>query len=119
MFDNLRNLSSLLKNAPELKRRAEELQAELERKTVEGEAGGGAVRVTMNGKMRVLRVDLDKPLLSGLTTGDDDDKIMVEELIAAATNHAVEKVQELISQQMREATGGLNIPGMENMLGGQ
>ncbi|QNN24586.1 YbaB/EbfC family nucleoid-associated protein [Planctomycetales bacterium ZRK34] len=117
MFDQFKNLGALMKNAGQIREKAEQLKAELERKTVEGEAGGGAVRVTMNGKMRVLRVDIDQPMMAAFASGGDDDKTMVEELIAAAVNNAVDKVQEMIAEQMREITGGMNLPGMENLLG--
>ena len=114
MFEQFKNLSSLMKNAGQIREKAEQIKAELERKTVEGESGGGAVRVIMNGKMRVLRIDLDQPMMAGL---GGDDKVMVEELITAAVNNAVDKVQDMIAEQMRELTGGMNLPGMENLLG--
>jgi len=114
MFDNLKGLSSLLKNSGQLREKAEQFKAELENRTVEGEAGGGAVRVTLNGRGRVLRVDLDPNLLAGIA---GDDKTMVEELIAAAVNHGMDKVQDLIAEQMREMTGGMDLPGLSGLLG--
>lgn len=114
MFDNLRNLGSLLKNSDQIRERAEQFKSELEKKTVEGEAGGGAVRVVMTGRGRVVRIDLDQPLMLGLA---GDDKTMVEELITAAVNNALDKVQELMAEEMRKATGGLNIPGLDGLLG--
>jgi nucleoid-associated protein EbfC len=114
MFDQLKTLTSLMKNASALRERAEQFKAELERKWVEGESGGGAVRVTLNGKGRTLRVEIDQPLMTGLA---GDDKTMVEELIAAAFNNAHDKLQELVAEELRKASGGLNLPGIEGLLG--
>lgn len=114
MFDNFKNMGQLLKNAGEIKQKAAELQEQLERQTVEGESGGGAVRVTMNGKAHVLRIELEQPLLVGIA---GDDKEMVEELIAAAFNAATAKVHQLVAEEMQKLTGGLNIPGITDALG--
>lgn len=114
MFDNIKNFAAIMKNLPELKARAEQMQAELERKTVEADAGGGAVRVTMNGKGRLLRLDIDQPLMIGLA---GDDKTMVEELITAAVNNGIEKVQNLLADEMKNATGGMDIPGLDGLDG--
>ena len=113
MFDQMKMLGSLMKNAGALRERAEQMKAELEQKTVEGESGGGAVRVLMNGKGRVLRVDLEANMLTGLA---GDDKTIIEELIAAAVNNGVEKVQELLQEEFKKAAGGLDIPGLGGIL---
>jgi nucleoid-associated protein EbfC len=114
MFDQFKNLATLMKNAGALRERAEQFKAELERKTVNGESGGGAVRVTLNGKGRALRVAIDQPLLVGLA---GDDKTIVEELIAAAFNDAHDKLENVVAEELRKASGGMNIPGLEGMLG--
>jgi len=113
MFDNIKNLGNVMKMAAQAKEKAGEMQAELERSRVTGESGCGAVRVTLNGKGRAQRVDIDPALMAGLA---GDDKTMAEELIAAAFNDGMEKVQELVMEKTREMTGGLNIPGMEGLL---
>lgn len=117
MFDNIRNLGSIMKMAGQAREKAQELQAELEQVRVVGESGAGAVRVTCNGKGRAQRVDLDPNLLTGLTGGNEDDKIMVEELIAAAMNDAMDKVQAVVMDKTRAMTGDMNIPGLEGLLG--
>lgn len=114
MLGNLKQLGELMKNAGAIRERAEQVKAELEHKSVTGESGGGAVRVTLNGKGRCMRIDLDQPLLLGIA---GDDKTMVEELIAAAMNDGMDKVQALVGESIREATGGLDIPGLDGMLG--
>lgn len=118
MFDNLKNLAGALGQAKQLREKYQQLLEELERRTVEGEAGAGAVRVVVNGKFEVLRVHLDRPLLRSLTgAGDDADDELIEDLIAASVNAALAKARELVQQQMSQLTGGLNIPGMESLLG--
>lgn len=114
MFDQFKNLASLMKNAGAIKDRMEKFKEDLQRMTVDGESGGGAVRVKLNGRGKCLRVDLDEPLLAGL---GGEDKTMIEELIAAAFNNANEKLQELIQEQMQKAAMEAGLPpGMEKML---
>jgi DNA-binding YbaB/EbfC family protein len=114
MFDQIKMLGSLMKNAGAIRERAEQFKRELETKSVDGESGGGAVRVTMNGKGRVIRLELDPHLFTALT---GDDKAVGEDLIAAAVNQATEKVQQLMQEEIKKAAGGLDIPGLENMVG--
>ena len=121
MFDQLKNLkalSGLMGNLPQLKQRMEQLQAELARMTVEAESGAGAVRVTVNGKLEVLAVQLD-PAMIATFLGDADqaqDCQLLEELIASAVNEALRRAQELVKQEMSKAAGGLNLPGMDGLL---
>ena len=121
MFDQLKNLKSiagLMGNADELKAKFEKMQAELARIEVDADAGAGAVRVVVNGKMQVLRVQLDPAMISALAgDGAEADKEMIEELIVSATNAAMEKAQQAVKQQMAELTGGLNLPGLDGLLG--
>jgi len=119
MFDNFRNIGSLMKMAGQAREKAQQMQSELEQVRVTGEAGGGAVRVTCNGKGKAQRVEIDPNMLGGLTADNDDDKVMVEELIAAAMNDAMDKVQQAVMEKTREMTGDMNIPGLEQLLGGE
>lgn len=114
MFGNLKNLGSIMAQAGQMREKAEQLKNELERKSVEGEAGGGAVRVTMNGRGRVLRVEMDQALLLGIA---GEDKAIAEELTASAFNNGMDKVQELIAEEMKKLTGGMDIPGLSGLLG--
>lgn len=122
MFDqmkNLKQLAGLMGNAGELKAKFEAMQVELERKTVEADAGAGAVRVTVNGQLRVVAVHLDPAMTTALVgEGADADKGMVEELIVSATNAAMAKAQLMIKDEMASITGGLNLPGMDQLMGG-
>jgi hypothetical protein len=81
----------------------QQAQEEVAKLEVQGVAGGGMVTVTMNGKHMVKRIEIDDSLL-----GDDRD--MLEDMIAAATNNAVEKVDQASKEKMASVTGGLNIP---------
>lgn len=116
MFDQLKNikeLAGLMGNLGEVREKMEQMQAELAEKTVEADAGAGAVRVTLNGKFEVLAVQVDPTMVSVLAgTGTDADRAMVEELIASAMNAAVLKVQEMLKDTLGEATGGLGLPGV-------
>jgi len=113
MFDNFKNLASALGQAQQLKTKMEQLQGELSQKTVEADAGAGAVRVIANGKLEILSVRLDPTLLKTLTgEGSDTDQQMIEDLITAATNAALGKARQLIGQEMSHLGSSLNIPGL-------
>lgn len=116
MFENFKNLAAMMGQAKQIRQKMEELQARLAERTVEGDAGAGAVRVTVNGKLEVLRVAVDRPLVAALAgQGSDADQAMVEELIAAACNAALTKAREMMQEELREMTGGMNLPGMPDM----
>ncbi|MFA9477739.1 YbaB/EbfC family nucleoid-associated protein [Phycisphaerales bacterium AB-hyl4] len=122
MFDqmkNLKNLAGMLGNAGEMKERFEKLQAELAEKRIDADAGAGAVRVTVNGKFELVNIEIDRAMLTALV-GDaaEADKEMVEELILSATNAAIHKAHEVARQEFSRAAGGLNLPGLEGMMGG-
>jgi DNA-binding YbaB/EbfC family protein len=119
MFGNFKQMAALLGNAGEIKRRFEQVQAELAKRTIEGEAGAGAVRITMNGKMEVLRVRIDRGMLGALTgVGTATDAELAEALVAAAMNDALDKAKRLIQAEASAAAGGLDLPGLSGMLGG-
>ena len=82
----------------------QELQDELETMTAEGTAGGGVVKIVMTGKQTVESVEIDPEAL--------EDVELLQDLIAAAFNDAINKTQELASAKMGSITGGLNIPGL-------
>jgi len=123
MFDQLKNLkelASMLGNTSELREKAEQMRSELANKTVSADAGAGAVRATVNGRMEVVRIELDQPMLQTLAgAGDEMDRQMVEELIAAAVNEALQRAQQLVQEELSKLTGGMNLPGMDQLLGGQ
>ncbi len=125
MLDNLKNLWSMMGQAKQMKEKFTQMQEELGRKVVDGEAGAGAVRVRVNGRLEVISVTLDRPMLLALTAPEDEasrgpsesDLKLVEDLIAAAVNAAMSKAREMIQQEMQQLTGGLNIPGLDKLMG--
>ena len=121
MFDQLKNmkqLAEMLGNPQEIRQKMERLQEELAQRTVEADAGAGAVRVTANGKFEITRIELDPHMLGALAgEGAETDREMVEELIRSATNSALEKAQQMAREELGKATGGMNLPGLENLMG--
>lgn len=96
-------LGSMMKKAQEMQENMQRMQAELVNKTVEGQSGAGAVVITMNGHFGCERVLLSDELLQ-------EDKEMIEALIAAAISDAAKKTQEMTQQEMANITEGLNLP---------
>lgn len=113
MFDQMKNmkqLAGMMGNLGDIREKMERMQAELGEKTVQAEAGAGAVRVTMNGKFEVVKVQVDPSMVTVLAgAGTEADKQMVEELIASAMNAAVLQVQELLKSTLGEAAMGMGI----------
>jgi DNA-binding YbaB/EbfC family protein len=103
---NIGAMGNLLKQAQDMQARMAKIQEELANKTVEGSAGGGMVRVTVNGQFNVTAVKIETSVVNV------DEKEMLEDLILAATNDGVRKARELVSSEMSKITGGLKIPGM-------
>lgn len=98
------NIGNLMKQAQQLQANMQRAQSEIASLEVTGEAGGGMAKVTMTGKHQVLRVTLDPSLVGG------DDKEMLEDLIAAAVNDAVQKVERTTQEKMSSLMGGMNLP---------
>lgn len=96
-------LGDMMKKAQEMQENMQKAQKELASKEVTGESGGGMVQVLMRGTHEINRVTIDPSLMG-------DDKEMLEDLIAAAVNDAVHKVEKSNQQSMQEMTAGLNLP---------
>ena len=97
------NIGNIMKQAQQMQENMQRAQAEIAKLEVTGEAGGGMAKITMTGKHQVVRVKLD----AGLPT---DDKDMLEDLIAAAINDAVQKVDRVTQERMSSVMGGMNLP---------
>jgi len=95
----------------ELQSKVQEAQEELENVVVEAEAGGGMVKVTANGKRKILSIKLDKDVI------DPEDAEMLEDLVVAGVNKALEKAEEAAQEKMQDAYKGMmpggGIPGMD------
>lgn len=99
------NMNNLMKQAQRMQRQMEESQKELEEKEFTATAGGGAVEVSVSGKREVTKVKLQEEAV------DPDDIEMLEDLIMAATNEALRKVDEESANVMGKLTGGLGSLG--------
>lgn len=100
------NMQQMMKQARKMQEQLAEAQAHLAETSVDASAGGGMVKVTMNGEMQLTSLKIDPAAV------DPDDVEILEDMILAAVNEAVRSVNELANQQMGAITGGLNIPGM-------
>jgi len=120
MFDQLKGLKqvmSMLGNPEELKEKAQQMQQELASMQVTGDAGAGAVRVTVNGQMEAIRVEMDRAMIITLAgEGQDADQAMIEELVLAATNDALAKAREMAKEEMSKLTGGMSLPGLGELM---
>ena len=98
------NMNNLMTQAQRMQRQMEESQKEMESKEFTAAAGGGAVEITVSGKREVTKVHLDPEAV------DPDDVEMLEDLIMAATNEALRKVDEESQNAMSKYTGGMGLP---------
>ncbi len=98
------NMGKMLKQAQQMQSEMARVQQELADKEIEGSAGGGAVVVTVSGSNKVLSVTISPDAL--------DDVEMVQDLVLAATNQALENAAKIAEEEMGKVTGGMNIPGL-------
>jgi len=103
---NRKMFGDIMKQAQQMQERMAKLQEEAGKKTVEASAGGGMVTVVANGKQEILSVKIDPEVFSG------NDRAMLEDLLLAAVNEALRKARDLMSEEMKTLTGGLQIPGL-------
>ena len=108
MFNPLK-MQEMLSKASEVQ---EEMKRRLAETMVEGQSGGGAVTVTMNGKKELVKLRIDPAAVVGLA-GENPDVEMLEDLIVAAVNEAGHKAEEIIQSSVKGVLGGLNLPGLE------
>ena len=102
----MKGMGNMMKQAQKLQKKMMQLQEELAQKTVETSAGGGMVKVVANGKQQVMSIVIEKEVV------DPDDVEMLQDLVLAAVNDALQKSQDMVSQEMGKLTGGMNIPGL-------
>lgn len=102
------NMANLMKQAQKMQKDMEKLQAELQEKTVEASAGGGAVSVVASGKKEIKEINIKPEVV------DPDDVEMLQDLILAAVNEAIRKADEMVNGEMGKITGGLGggMPGL-------
>ncbi len=108
---NLGNIANIMKQAQEMGGKMQELTEQLKTKRVVGSAGAGMVEVEANGLGEALAVRIDPTLF------EKQDRELLEDLLPAAINAAQQKAKALHAEEMQSLTGGLNLPGMEDLLG--
>ena len=104
MFKELGQFAGLMRQLPKIKEEMERLQQRLGQLTAEGDAGGGMVRVRVNGRMEVLSCSLSEEALRL------NDREMLEELIRAASNQALERARQLVAEESGKMAAGLGLP---------
>ena len=100
------NMNAMLKQAQKMQEDMAAKQAELEEKEYDVAAGGGVINVKINGKKEILSVKIDPEVI------DPDDAETLEDLIVAAVNEAIKKVEAVSAEEMSKITGSMSIPGM-------
>ncbi|WP_409439305.1 YbaB/EbfC family nucleoid-associated protein [Psychromonas sp. GE-S-Ul-11] len=100
---NKGGMGDLMKKAQEMQENMQKAQAEIANTEVVGESGAGLVKITLLGNHNVRKVEVDPSLL-------EDDKEMLEDLVAAAMNDAVRRVEEVNKSKMSGLTGGMDLP---------
>jgi DNA-binding YbaB/EbfC family protein len=111
MFEKLGQMFSMLKNLPKMREEMQKLQARLGQITAEGDAGGGMVKAKVNGQMEVVSCSISDELLRG------NDKELLEDLIRAALNQALQRVRQEIAEETSKMAGGMGLPGGLNLPG--
>ena len=96
-------MGNMMKQAQKMQEDMQKAQQEIASMEVEGQAGGGMVKVIMNGRHELRSVSIDESLMK-------DDKDMIEDLVAAAVNDAVRKIEQESSAKMSGVTAGMNLP---------
>ena len=102
----LGNLANLMKQAQQLQQRLSDIQQELEQVEVSASSGGGMVTVTMNGKQKIIRIQIEPEVVKA------EEISMLQDLILVAVNEAQDRVQEIVKERMSSLTGGISIPGI-------
>ncbi len=99
------NMNNMMKQVQKMQKEMAKLQEEIEQRTVEASAGGGAVTVVATGKKEIVSIAIKPEVI------DPEDVEMLQDLITAAVNEAIRQADEMLSREMSKITGGMNLPG--------
>ena len=102
----MKGIGNIMKQAQQIQAKLAEVQEDLAKKRVEASAGGGVVTVVVSGQQQICSVKISPEAI------DPDDVGMLEDLVMAAVNEAINKSKELAAEKLGAITGGLNIPGL-------
>tara|TARA_Y100001970_G_C13639650_1_gene558218 strand:+ start:34 stop:357 length:324 start_codon:yes stop_codon:yes gene_type:complete len=100
----MNNFNDMMKKAQEMQKKMQEMQESLSSLEVEGTSGGGMVKVVMNCKNEIKKIDIDQSIIN------KDEKEVMEDLVVAALNDAKTKAEEKSQEEMKKLTGGLGLP---------
>ena len=100
------NMSAMLQQAQKMQEEMTAMQTELENREYEVSAGGGAVTIKINGKKQIIAMDIAPEIV------DPDDIETLSDILIAAVNEAIKRVEDDSTSEMSKITGGLNLPGM-------
>ncbi len=103
------DMNSIMQQARQMQEKMAGIQEALKKQTATGSAGGGMVTVVVNGSNEIISITIEDAMITV------DEKVMLQDLIIAATNDALRKVKEIGKEEMAKLTGGMNIPGVSNI----
>ncbi len=98
------DFSKMMKQVQKMQNQMAKLQEELAQRELEATSGGGAVRAVANGKKQLLSIEISPEVI------DPEDKDMLEDMVVAAVNEVMERVDDMTSEEMKKVTGGLDLP---------
>ena len=102
----MNNMQEMMKKAQEMQQKLAQVQSEMEDERVEGTAGGGMVTVVANGKQRILSLNIDPEIV------DKNDMEMLQDLIIAGVNQALENAQDMMNSAVKKVAGNVSIPNL-------
>ncbi len=98
------DFSKMMKQVQKMQNQVAKMQEELAQRELEATSGGGAVRAVANGKKQLLSIEISPEVI------DPEDKDMLEDMVVAAVNEVMERVDDMTSEEMKKVTGGLDLP---------